>query len=279
MKFCYLLGYPVEHSLSPLMHNAAFKKLNLKIKYELLSVKPENLRGASEFLRNPQVKGANVTIPHKINIIPFLDIIDDLAANIGAVNTIHNNEGILTGYNTDGLGAIKAITNKYGDLQGSEVVLLGAGGAARAVGFSIVDKVKKLTILNRDLIKAESLVNSLKKYGVSEICAEKIDKVGSLMKVSDVLINATPVGMYPDAESSPIGTNTIPSSLFVFDLVYNPMKTKLLRDAEVAGAKFLGGVEMLVYQGVESFKIWTGSNPDESLMLQLIKHQLEKVSV
>ncbi|MBN1683405.1 shikimate dehydrogenase [Candidatus Bathyarchaeota archaeon] len=276
MKFCYLLGYPVEHSLSPLMHNTAFQKLNLKIKYELLSVKPEKLRTAAESLRNSNVKGANVTIPHKITILPFIDIIDDLAANIGAVNTINNQDGLLKGYNTDGLGAIKAITNKYGSINGTDVLLLGAGGAARAVGFSIVNKVKKLTILNRNLLKAESLVKSLKKYGNSEVSAEKLDNVGNLLNVSDILINATPVGMYPDMESSPIGNNTIPSTLFVFDLVYNPIKTRLLLDAEAAGAIFLGGADMLVYQGVESFKIWTGLNPDESLMLKLVKNQLEK---
>ncbi|MBM3292080.1 shikimate dehydrogenase [Candidatus Bathyarchaeota archaeon] len=275
MKFCYLLGYPVEHSMSAIMHNAAFNKLNLDYEYKLLSVKPEKLEKTVEYLRNTDIIGANVTIPHKISIIPYLDEIDPLANEIGAVNTILNKEGKLKGYNTDGVGALKALKNAYGDINESCVTILGAGGAARAIGFSLIKKIKKLLILNRNKTKADNLASSLKNHLKNNIFSGDYSQIDQALLESDILINATPVGMIPNISHSPIEEKKIPSTLFVFDLVYNPMKTKLLHDAELAGAKILGGVEMLVYQGAESFKIWTGYEPDDRLMMQTVKNHLE----
>jgi shikimate dehydrogenase len=277
MKLCYLLGYPVEHSMSAIMHNLAFNKLNLEYQYRLLPVKPDNLKTAVELLRNENIIGANVTIPHKISIIPYLDEIDSFAEKIGAVNTIMNKEGKLKGYNTDGLGAIKALNNSYGDIDKSNVIILGAGGAARAISFSLIGKVKKLLILNRDIKKASSLASSLKKNTKVNVCSGGLNKIGKLIHRADILINATSVGMHPNIGFSPMEGIPIPSTVFVFDIIYNPLKTKLLHDAETAGAKILGGVEMLVYQGIESFKIWTGIEPDGSLMMQTVKNNLRSV--
>ncbi len=260
----YLLGYPVEHSVSPHMHNAAFKELGLDHRYSALGVPRERLGEVVESkIRVDSFGGANVTIPHKIEIIKYVDELAQSARKAGAVNTIEHKDGLLRGHNTDALGGIRALKENYGSLSSAKVVLLGAGGAARALSAEIAPMVEELVILNRSIEKAKMLSESLggkTSYG-------SLDEQ-QVIESADILINTTPLGMSPNTGESPVKPDYLHSELFVFDIVYNPLKTRLLRDAEEAGARTLGGLWMLVYQGVESFKVWTGIEPSADTMYE-----------
>jgi shikimate dehydrogenase len=274
MKF-YLLGYPVEHSVSPIMHNAAFEELGLPHNYKALPVKKETLaKTIDEKIRADSFGGANVTIPYKVEIIKHLDILTESARKIGAINTIKKKNDKLCGYNTDAIGGVRALTENYGELSDSKIVLLGAGGAARALATELAPRVKELTILNRSEDEAEKLVNSLSGNVNYGSLAEK-----SVIKSADILINTTPVGMYPNINESPVETEYLNKNLLVYDIVYNPVKTKLLKQAEKAGARTLGGLWMLVYQGFESFKIWTGIEPNAETMYKAAKNALQVVGI
>ena len=271
MRFCYLLGYTVGHSMSAVMHNAAFDELGLEYRYDLLGVSPAKLGAfmAGE-MRGQRVRGANVTIPHKVAIMEYLDEVEREALAIGAVNTIVNEEGSLKGYNTDGRGAIRALEEAYGDLEGVKAVIVGAGGAARAIGYHISTKASRITILNRTLSRAEELAAHLSSMPECNASVEpsslRRSELKEALKEADILINTTPVGMTPDIEGTPVDRSLIRPGTLVFDTVYNPLMTKLLWDAEEAGARTLSGLRMLVYQGAASFKLWTGVEPPVELM-------------
>ena len=271
MRVCYLLGYPVGHSMSAVMHNAAFDELGLEYRYDLLGVSPAKL-GAfmTGEMRRQRVRGANVTIPHKVAIMEYLDEVEREALAIGAVNTIVNEEGSLKGYNTDGRGAIRALEEAYGDLEGVKAVIVGAGGAARAIGYHISTKASRITILNRTLSRAEELAAHLSSMPECNASVEpsslRRSELKEALKEADILINTTPVGMTPDIEGTPVDRSLIRPGTLVFDTVYNPLMTKLLWDAEEAGARTLSGLRMLVYQGAASFKLWTGVEPPVELM-------------
>jgi len=251
----YLLGYPVGHSVSPAMHNAAFKELGLPHRYSLLETEPEKLGETVQRLRENKFGGANVTTPHKIEIIKHMDTLAPSAKRIGAVNTI---------------GGIKALTLKYGELTESRVVLLGAGGAARALAQELAPKVSELVILNRSPDKADKLARILPGNTVGAGLGEQ-----QVVKTADIVINATSVGMTPNTSTSPIDAQYLRQGQLVYDIVYNPIKTKLMQDAEKAGAETLGGLWMLVYQGVESFKIWTDQEPTAETMYNAALRVLE----
>jgi len=277
MRVCYLLGYPVGHSMSAVMHNAAFQELGLDYRYELKSVPPEELGAlmASE-LRRPDFAGGSVTIPHKLAIMGHLDGIDSAALRIGAVNTIVVEDGQLKGYNTDGVGALMGITETYGEVGEAKVVMVGAGGAARAVGYHLSTRVRELTIANRTMAKAEELATSLSANPECRATVRSIpfenDTLESAIEEADILVNGTPLGMHPKTEDTPIQKEMLHSGLLVFDLVYNPIKTRLLREAEETGATILPGVNMLVYQGVAAFKMWTGEDPPvETMKVAVVK--------
>ncbi len=266
----YLLGYPVEHSVSPVMHNAAFKAHGLPHRYMLLETPPDQLAEKVQSLRGINFGGANVTIPHKIEIIKYLDGLAESALKAGAVNTIENRDGALIGHNTDALGGYRALREAYGDTVDARVVLLGAGGAARALAQELAPQVADLIIMNRTVEKAEEIARSLPGNTVAaSISMQKI------IKSADIIINATPVGMTPDTEKSPIDPEYLHKGQLVFDIVYNPLQTKLQRDAEQAGAATLGGLWMLVYQGVEAYRIWTGLEPDADTMYASAHQVLE----
>jgi len=275
MKLCYLIGYPVDHSLSPAMHNAAFQQLGLSYEYLPRAVEPGRLEEFIEgSLRASSVRGANVTIPHKVETVRLMDRLDETAEVIGAVNTVVNDNGTLTGYNTDGLGAVRALEEACGDLRWRKVVLLGAGGAARAVSHHLVGLVGELTILNRDEGKAAELKESVRRLGGASVNSGGLRDLASVIDSVDILINATPVGMKPSTGATLVDPKLLHAGILVFDLVYNPLRTRLLIDAKAAGAKALGGAEMLAYQGAEAFKLWTGLEPPETLMLSIVKQQL-----
>ncbi len=268
MKF-YLLGYPVEHSVSPPMHNAMFKELGLPHGYSLLNVRSENLAEVIKSkLRTEEFGGANVTIPHKIEMLKLVDNLDESAMQAGAVNTLQWKEGILTGHNTDASGGTKALIEAYGDISGAKLVVLGAGGAANALAAYLKPRVKEITILNRSEEKAKVLAERIGAgYG-------SISKDQKLVQSADIILNATPIGMHPKVGFSPIDKNHLNGDQMVYDIVYNPLKTQIMLDAEEIGAKTLGGLWMLVHQGVEAFEIWTGVKPDVKIMYETAKKAL-----
>ncbi|MCW3979449.1 MAG: shikimate dehydrogenase [Candidatus Bathyarchaeota archaeon] len=281
MMLCYLIGYPVGHSMSALMQNAAFEELGLGYSYELRPVRPEALgRFTADEMRAEAVRGANVTIPHKVSIMGHLDEVDPEAAAIGAVNTIVNEGGRLKGYNTDGRGAMRALVEAYGDLRSVKAVLVGAGGAARAIGHHLSMVVDELSILNRTASRAESLANDLKSLPGCNASVKSAaltrENLGSELDEADILINATPLGMTPDTDKSPADSDLLHPSLLVFDAVYNPLKTRLLREAEEAGARTLTGARMLAFQGAASFELWTGVRAPEELMLEVVVDALRR---
>lgn len=280
MKVCYIIGYPIHHSMSPKMHNSAFKELGLDYRYEAAQVEPSHLASfLNNVMKRPDVQGGSVTIPHKIAVMDGLDVIDREAAEIGAVNTIVNVNGTLKGYNTDGLGALRALKESMGDLSDKRAALLGAGGAARAVAYRVVQEAAAVTILNRTFKRAAELAEYLREKSTKhnvEVSAYPLDDAHLTRVVgeTDLLINATPVGMYPNVDETPVPKHILHSQLMVFDLVYNPLRTRLLKEAEEEGARILGGVEMLVYQGAEAFRLWTGREAPVDLMLLVVKEAL-----
>jgi shikimate dehydrogenase len=258
-----IIGDPVEHSLSPAMHNAAFEKLCLDNIYVPFLVKAEELEDAIKGAHSMGIKGLNVTIPHKTEVINYLDYLDIAAGLIGAVNTIEFGENGAIGHNTDGIGAIRAI-EEITPVKNKKFVILGAGGAARAVSFQLfLSGAKSLTISNRTVEKAEVLREDLVEKLDNDV--KVIDMGFELeqeLKDTDILINTTPIGMYPNINQKPLITaDMIHKGLIVNDIVYNPLKTGLILEAEKAGAKTIYGIKMLMYQGIESFKIWTGIEP------------------
>jgi shikimate dehydrogenase len=274
VKRCYIIGYPVEHSMSPAMHNAAFKALGLDAEYRLAPVKPGQLEEFIDKLREGEVMGASVTIPHKVEVMRHLDHIDETARAIGAVNTIVHRESRLYGYNTDGTGGVGALTEEYGSLKDRNVTILGAGGASRAITYQVSRVDCRVTVLNRSVERARHLVNDLKSQASAELSYGGFTQLPDIIDDTDVLINTTSVGMSPNVSDSPVPEGLLHGGLFVYDVVYNPAKTKLLRDAEAKGAGTLSGVKMLVYQGAEAFRMWTGVEPPVQLMQKVVEDRL-----
>jgi shikimate dehydrogenase len=258
-----IMGDPVEHSLSPPMHNAAFQELKLDYVYVPFHVKRGNLARAMEGAWKMGIKGLNLTIPHKIEVIDYLDELDEAAELIGAVNTVKFTENNAVGYNTDGYGAVKAI-EEITSVKGKKIIILGAGGAARAISFQLLlNGVGEVLIANRTREKACNLRNDLKNtFNNSLGCLGLDDELKMELKDTDVLINTTPVGMHPHQDDEPVVTSDMMhSDLVVNDIVYNPLETGLLREADKVGAQAVHGTKMLIYQGIEAFRIWTGITP------------------
>ena len=261
-----LIGHPVEHSFSPPMHNAAFEELGMDYAYVAFDVEPQNLKSAIEGAKSLGIEGLNVTIPHKIEVMKYLDEIDEVADLIGAVNTIDFKD--MKGYNTDGIGAVRAI-EEVASIKDKNVVIAGAGGASRAISFYIAKYgADKLTILNRNVVKAQKLASDVAGSGlVSNVEANSISEIASLLNDADILINTTPIGMHPNVNDKPIASaSDMHEDLVVFDAVYNPNETVLLKEAIKAGAKPVYGIKMLLYQGAESFKIWTDNEAPVDVM-------------
>ena len=273
-KICGVIGNPIQHSLSPTIQNAAFNHLNLDFIFIAFKVKATELEMAIQGMRSLNIYGLNVTMPHKNSVINYLDEKDPLVRSLNSANTIVNKKGRLFGFSTDGIGAIKALQENGVDLSSSKVLLLGAGGAGRAIAFSLIDKVEDLVVLNRDPAKIKNLEFDLKlkfnkniHYGLlSENSLKKN------LRSSDVLINATNIGMKPNSNLSIINPKLLTSDLTVMDIVYTPIETKLLADAKKVGAKTIDGVEMLIYQGAASFELWTDRKaPIEIMRLAALK--------
>ncbi|MFC2065964.1 shikimate dehydrogenase [Chloroflexota bacterium] len=267
---CGIIGDPIEHTMSPVMHNAAFRKLGIDYVYVSFRVKNEGLVKAVEGMRALNIRGLNVTIPHKVAIMPLLDEVAPLAQKIGAVNTIVNDDGFLRGYNTDATGFLQPLLERGIEPVGKTAVILGAGGASRAVAFILADREAKLVILNRKLEMdwAEELARRIShNFGRETTALELSEKNLSMtLEKADILVNATSVGMTPNIAETLVPARLLKPGLVVFDIVYNPVKTRLLREAEEAGARTIGGVEMLVWQGAIAFEKWTGQKAPVDLM-------------
>jgi len=259
-----LYGNPVGHSLSPLMHNAAYKKMGINASYCPCCV--EDLEGAIKRIKELPMRGVSVTIPFKTAVIPYLDEVADDALTIGAVNTIlHDDKGKLTGYNTDWIGIVLDLEESL-EIHNKTFAILGAGGAARAVVFGILRKGGIPLILNRTTTRGEEMAQEFHCpfYHLSEIKSI----------TADCLINTTPVGMAPEKGKSPIAKETLTNFRWVMDCIYNPLKTQLLQDAEEAGCTPINGVGMFVHQGAEQIKIWTGKEPPREFMRQVVLKKL-----
>ncbi|KXA97763.1 shikimate dehydrogenase [candidate division MSBL1 archaeon SCGC-AAA259I09] len=272
-----LIGNPVEHSISPAMHNAAFEEKNLDYVYVAFQVKKDSLSDAISGIRSLGIEGVNVTIPHKTTVIRNLDEVVDTARKIGAVNTIKKKGNKLIGFNTDGIGALKSLQNEIGKIDNRKTLLLGAGGAARAIAFTLVEAGAKLTISNRTLAKGEKLAEEIKeKTGRKTFSIpQKRSDLAKVIKETEILINSTSVGMHPDEDKALVKSDAMHKNLIVMDVVYNPLQTRLLKEAEKAGAKTINGLEMLVHQGVASFEIWTGEKAPTETMKKAAKKALE----
>jgi len=275
-KLVGILGYPLSHSLSSVMQNMAFKYYNLNNVYVPIEVKPEDLEIIVKAIRGMNFIGFNVTVPHKIEVVKYLDEMDKLAELIGAVNTVVVKDGNLKGYNTDGIGFLKSFQeNTNESIEGKRVFILGAGGASRAVSMTLaMNKAEKVYICNRTYEKAERLSQDINtKIGnVSAAVPMEYEKMKEVIYDSDVFINTTTVGMYPNVDESPIDKNLLHENLILCDIVYNPRKTKLLEEAEELGCKTVPGLSMLVYQGAESFRLWTGMEAPVDIMFKAVEN-------
>lgn len=264
-KTICLLGHPIKHSFSPAIHNYLFEKYLKNNIYVCFDVEEDKLKDCILGIKALDIKGCNVTIPHKVNIIKYLDSIDENAKLIGAVNTINNKGGILKGYNTDGVGFVKSILDKSYEIKDKKVMIIGAGGACRSIAIELAaNGVKSIEIRNRSLEKANEIINSINNnFNTDAKCSKEAIDCSSLMNV-DILINTTPIGMENDL--CPIDTNIkINKKLLVCDIVYKPQDTVFLKWARKNNLDIIYGIDMLINQAFEAFKIWTGistSNED-----------------
>jgi shikimate dehydrogenase len=273
-----VFGDPISHSLSPIMHNAAFSALGLDSIYHAFRVKPEKLEKGILGAEAMGFGGINLTVPLKEAALR-LDCIklDPLAERIGAINTIvFKKKGEITGYNTDGLGAKKALMEAAVEIEGSRIVIAGAGGAARAVAFQLVADGAEIMLINRTGERAIELAREISAAALpGKIKGTGLFGLKDLLKEADVLINTTTLGMYPNVDAAIATAEELHPDLTVFDIVYNPLETKLLKEAKAAGAKTISGVLMLVYQGAEAFKLWTGIEPPVELMKETVLEALQ----
>lgn len=253
-----LIGFPLSHSLSPVMHQAALRELSLPGTYELLETPLELLSERLGQVRR-EFCGVNVTVPHKEHVIPHLDGLSPEARAIGAVNTVVNESGRLIGHNTDAAGFLRGLEEAGIEYRGKRVLILGAGGAARGIAFALKPHAAEIWIRNRTPIRAMELAEEFGLMFVPEFSLE------GAVRECDLLINTTSVGL-KDPDTSPLPEGLLPQSGVVVDIVYNPPVTKLLRDAQARGLRTLGGLPMLVWQGALAFELWTGREPDVSVM-------------
>jgi len=274
MKKLFIIGDPIRHSLSPPIHNAALKKLNLEniYSYEKKELKRDEIENFIDKIRKGEYLGASVTIPYKEIVIPYLDELTKDANSIHAVNTIYNKKGKVVGHNTDGIGFLKSL-NKAGILiENKKIVILGAGGAAKAIAISLTLKdIKKITIVNRTIERGKAIEELVKQNENIKIENGSFVDIKEILKDTDILINATSVGMKGKTEGKTLITeDMMHSKLIVNDIIYKPRKTQLLKEAEIAGARTINGIDMLLFQGAEQFKIFTGKNAPIEIMRKTI---------
>lgn len=289
-RYIGLIGYPLKHSISPCFQQAALDHYKLDIRYKAWETAPAELRDIVNRLRQPGNIGANVTVPYKQKVLPLLDEIDDLASLIGAVNTVVSRDDKLLGFNTDAHGFAEALAKEgHFDPKGKKVVMLGAGGVARAVGFALVrENVASLAITDGIADRSTTLVENLVAYvkramlnpkewepNISSFEWQELESARTL-EGCDLIVHCTTIGMKdgPQEGQSPLKLETIPRDVLVYDVVYNPRTTPLLELAGKAGANILGGLSMLVYQGAASFKLWIDREAPVDIMFARAREAL-----
>jgi shikimate dehydrogenase len=268
-----IIGYPIGHSISPAFQQAALDHCGIDGTFQAWEVAPDRIPEFIRGLRRPEVLGINVTVPHKEAVIPHLDTVDDWATEAGAVNTIVHRQGRLSGHNTDGYGFLRALKDARGFVpRGRRALVLGAGGSARAVVLALArDGVAHLSIANRTTERAQALAKVARRRGVpSQGIGLTGPELAAAAAQADLIVNCTSLGMYhgPAEGQTPLTRQQIPTASLVYDLVYNPAETPLLREAALAGARTLGGLYMLVYQGAAAFEMWTDHPAPVAVMLE-----------
>ncbi len=270
-----VIGYPLSHTLSPIFQQAALDYHAIPATYSAWPTPPECLDDAVESFRGTEYLGFNITIPHKQRLLELVDEVDDMARDIGAVNTVVNREGILTGYNTDAYGFVKSLKEKAGfEPKGKAVLLLGAGGAGRAAAYALAaEGVKALTIANRTVARAEALADEVAAR-LSPVNASSLEDAPDAV---DLIVNSTSMGMASGdgAGQSPLQASSIRQGSLVYDMVYTPALTPLLQCAREAGAQVLGGLWMLIYQGAASFELWTDKKAPTDVMYRAAQQAME----
>lgn len=273
-----VFGDPIAHSLSPIMHNSAFSAIGMDCIYHAFKVRPDKLEKAILGAEAMGFGGLNLTVPLK-EVAVKLDCIklDPLAERIGAVNTIVFGEtGEIKGYNTDGLGAKQALREAAVEIRGSKIVVAGAGGAARAIAFQLAADSAEIIVINRTEGRAIELAQDISAAALpGKVEGRGLSGLKTLLQDADVLINTTTLGMHPNADTAIATAEELHSGLTVFDIVYNPLETRLLKEAKTSGAKPVSGVSMLVYQGAEAFRLWTGIEPPVELMKKTVLEALQ----
>ncbi|BCA55585.1 Shikimate dehydrogenase [Nitrospira sp. KM1] len=273
-QFCGIIGNPVEHSLSPAIHNAAFQKLGLNMVY--LAWRVESIKEALQGLRAlGNFRGASVTIPHKVAAMPFLDHVDPTARHIGAINTIVSDGGMLTGYNTDATGALHALNRQGISTKNETVTLLGSGGAARAIAFALTmgAQVGRLYLLGIEEKERVTLADDVRSKTSTNVIDAYLDEAVliRILPETRVLIHCTPVGMTPKVGKTCVPPQLLHPNLTVMDIVYNPRETQLLRDARHAGCRTVEGLDMFLYQAVAQFELWTGRSAPADVMRAVLE--------
>jgi shikimate dehydrogenase len=277
-QFCGVIGNPVEHSLSPAIHNAAFQKLGLNFVY--LAWKVESIGDAVKGLRAlGNFRGASVTIPHKVAVLPFLDQVEPTASHIGAINTIVSQNGQLLGINTDATGALRALKEGNAPLSGPPLVILGSGGAARAIAFALAAEagIRRLYLLGIDDQERRALASNLMQKTAVQVTETFLDEqaLKTALAEATVLIHCTPIGMSPRTGTTCVPTHLLRPGLTVMDIVYNPRETQLLADAKAAGCRTISGLEMFLYQAAAQFERWTGRSAPTDVMRAVLESRLK----
>lgn len=267
MEYFGVIGYPIKHSLSPAMHNAAFRHLRMNALYLALEVRPDNVKDAIKGAKALGFKGLNVTIPFKESVLEYVEA-KGIARKIRAINTVDLRN--MEGYNTDACGALRALKENGVDVKGKSVLIVGAGGAARAIAFALAEEDATVVITNRTQERGLKLAEDVRKAG--ECIFYPLDRVEEINV--DIIVNATPLGMEGFEKKLPVPESII-DDVVVFDTVYNPMNTPLISLAKRKGCKVIYGMDMLVYQGAESFRIWTGREPPVDVMKKAVLEELQ----
>lgn len=279
-KVIGIIGWPVSHSLSPVMHNAAFEYLGLDYCYVPFAVNPEYIKEAIEALPALNITGLNVTVPHKENVLKYISELSEEARMIGAVNTLKVTDNLLMGYNTDGMGFVNSIKESGNPLAHKRLLILGSGGSAKAVAFkSAAEGVEGIIIANRTVSKAITLKKQIEKFFPLlniKVTGTGYDELKDVINMVDTVVNTTSVGLGKE-DISPVPGELIHKGLFIFDLIYNPRETTLLRYAKAAGCRYTNGLGMLIHQGAESFRIWTGVEPPVKVMRQAVEKAMSKL--
>jgi shikimate dehydrogenase len=271
-----VIGNPVEHSLSPALHNAAFAEKKLNLCYVAFRV--EDLAAAMAGVKGLNLLGLSVTIPHKVAILPYLDEVEETARRIGSVNTVLNREGRLIGYNSDGMGAVRALQEADIPLTDKKITILGSGGAARAISFTLGKEIalKEMMLLGIEVEECRLLAEDLEKALPFPVGWEPLNPETLARHIPDAdgIIHCTPVGMSPHPDQSILDRQLFRSGQFVFDIVYNPLKTRLLEEAESEGCRIVPGVEMFIHQAVFQFELWTGEGAPVDRMRRVVMEAL-----